>query len=237
MYHEKEHSNLIRDVFGVLIQKIMEGSKVVVQAEDENNSIQFHSIVVFGDEEGLFIEPILHNEKLINFKDTDGILYTANIVNEEDKKLYVWPGVIIKAVIARDRKIYHLLISESNVSPTNRREAFRLPLGLTGSAQIGANNKIHSIYIKDISATGIAFFCDEKVEVKGEELIHITLDDKTLNTKLNMRCIKVRTAEVQDKILFGCKFIQKNDEIFRYIQRRQLYNQAKKNNLIKKRYL
>lgn len=221
----------------MLINKVKAGSKVVLQAEKSENSIEFESIVVFGQEEGLFIEPILYDNHMINFRKTNEVLYTATVVNNEDSKLYIWPDITIKAVMAKGRKLYHLLVSEEDIRPINRRDTFRLPLGLAGAAQIGTNKKVHDIYVRDISATGIAFICKDKIELPAEDTIHIIFEDKDLNIKLNIRCMQVRTAEANDKTLYGCRFTQRNDEIYRYIQRRQQYNQAKKNNLLRKSYV
>ncbi len=103
-------------------------------------TMQFESKVAFGNEHGLFIEPIRHDEQLVNFDASDFVMIDAIVVVVDINDIpYKWKCIDVK-IVEFNKEKYHLLVSKDDVGSMNRRSWYRLYLGVRGVAQFGANN-------------------------------------------------------------------------------------------------
>jgi hypothetical protein len=142
------------------------------------------------------------------------------IVNVNDIP-YRWKSVKIKTVEYNKEK-YHLIISDDDVERMNRRNGYRLYLGIPGVAQLGANRAAVDVIIKDISESGIGIVCEKDVEIVGKEIVHVNFRESKSGSNFNLNAVDVRKMTLPDeRIIYGCKLLGESDKLRKFIMQRQ----------------
>lgn len=150
------------------------------------------------------LAPIKKDNKMIGFPEIrPGISY--EISSSKDEKPYVWKIASIRSVKFSSGRCYHLLCSSQNVDTLNRRNNFRIWLGVNAIAQIGFNKKTYEVIIKDISASGLGIIVnDEEFEPKMSMPVSVTFKDNDTDTQFKLRANIVRITKEKGKTLLGC---------------------------------
>lgn len=202
------------------INEIKQGGKVTITAIKGLQAMQFESKAVFGNEMGLFIEPIRYEGQLVSFDVSIYVMIEAVIVDVNDIP-YRWKSVKIKTVEYNKEK-YHLIISDDDVERMNRRNGYRLYLGIPGVAQLGANREAVDVIIKDISESGIGIVCEKDVEIVGKEIVHVNFRESKSGSNFNLNAVAVRKMTLPDeRIIYGCKLLGESDKLRKFIMQRQ----------------
>lgn len=159
------------------------------------------------------IEPLRNNEgRIIGFsKGVQGVSYEVTIVHEG--KLYVWNAITIRHIRFSDQRDCHLLCSEQNVMASNRRDNYRLWLGIDCVVQIGMNRSAVDATVKDISANGIGIIVKPNTVGKVGDLVNISFHDEETETNFRLSAMIMRIVELDEEIedasrrrkLYGCK--------------------------------
>ena len=207
----------------MFLTDILPETPLTIYINYDKQILEFSTVAVRSVTGGLLVEPITQNNLMINFVEKYNILYQLTFVNDEDNRLYKWNKITIKAVKDAKGQSYHMLISELEGHPYNRRESFRVPLDLEGIARFGPNRMTHKITVKNISAGGIGFECKNNVEIQEEMLVHLSFEDPVLHTNFKVDCQAVRKLAVEDSenTYYGCKFLKESMAINNYVQRKQ----------------
>lgn len=170
---------------------------------------------------------IRQNDKVVGFP-TSGVVYQVVIVNKEDEKVYQWVSVAIRQVKLPDLPAFHIIISNKAAKEYNRRQRYRLWLGIDGVASIGLSRKPIDVLVKDISSTGISFIARNAVlEEKNITINHntfavLTFFDEPSGTNFRISCIVIRAVAVDEqRTLYGCKFAEENQLIGQFVNKRQ----------------
>ncbi len=207
----------------MLLVEIAEGTSLTIVLRYNTEKHEFPTTAVRPVKEGLLVEPITEQGKMINFVNKTNMLYQLTLVNAEDSRLYKWNKIKVKAIRDREGKSYHMLVSDLEGQVYNRRQSFRVPVLLNGIAQFGPNKKTHEVVIKNISAGGIGFDCKDDIDCIGNMLIHLSFEDSLIGASFHLHCQAVRkvTSEQTESIFYGCRFLTESPAINNYIQKRQ----------------
>ena len=118
------------------------------------------------------------NEKRINFI-VEGIKY--RIVGSKKGFTYYWrnPAIIVATLPTLGN--VHVVISDSDGIQFNRREYFRLWLGIPGTVTYGGSGIPLDITVKDVSATGIGIIADKVYNINIGDEIKIQFKDEYLH--------------------------------------------------------
>lgn len=213
----------------MLITDILPENKVVLQVTIGTNKLEFESVSI-GEtsvpKKGLLVEAMKHEDKVLGFR-TSGITCSVISVNTEDKKPYIWRDVTVRTVKGNDGVVYHVLICSQSAVPINRRENYRVWLGLDGFVQLGINSDPKPVVVKDISATGISFMSHEDIDVNSGIPVHLRFIDDVSNLKFDLSGLMVRKEELKDaKKIYGCRLDSDNPLIRKYVNEKQI-QQAK----------
>lgn len=149
-----------------------------------------------------------------------------------DSKPYLFNGIQINAIKLPTGSEYHIIFSDKNMAPYNRRQEFRLWLGVDGIAQLGLNKAAREVIIKDISMGGIGFVTGLDYECNVGDTAHISFSDKQVdrNTRevkelrfsINAKVMRIVEVDTKTKVI-GCKITSCNNRagLEKYIAQKQ----------------
>lgn len=169
------------------------------------------------------IEAICRDGKLVGF-DIEGIILAIYIINFHDSRVYQFNNISIRSFRNPDGSLYQVVTFKTPEGKVaNRRGAVRVWLGTEGKVVLGNKKEEHPVVIKDISATGISFVCDEDTEVEMGMPITLSFFDEKMCRPFTLNANVVRYADLEDhtRIVYGCRFSSESDAISRYVNEKQ----------------
>ena len=208
----------------MVLSDITPGTVVQIVAARGVRTMEFSTTVIETNPDDLTVrvEPIYQDDKLVGF-DIDGVILALYVASKEDNKVYQFSNVKIHSFKAPDDTIFQEIKCRTDQAKmTNRRGACRVWLGIVGNVLLGDNAHEHAVTIKDISATGIAFVCDDMTEVTMGMPIVVSFTDEVTHKSFKLAATVVRHATAEHRrIVYGCRFKDESDLIFRYVAQKQ----------------
>ena len=132
----------------------------------EKASLPTTVIGPYKQENAVVIEALRHNGTLIKFDVGDISLEATTDKNTA----VVFPISKIKPISVKGRA-FHLIYSDVDAKPVNRRGAVRVPVGVKCTLKYGPKRLPVECYVKDLSYTGVSFTIKENREVNiGDEI-------------------------------------------------------------------
>lgn len=208
------------------LSDLQPGTAIQITASRGVRSMDFSSNVISVEGLNVKIEPVLQDGKLVGF-DNPGIILSMYVASKEDNRVYVYPGVKILSYKVSDGTLFQeVTCRREEGRVTNRRGAHRVWVGSVGTVKLGEDKREHTVTIKDISATGIAFVCDDLTEVPMGTPITVSFTDSKQNRSFKLMCSVVRTENNSEyrRIIYGCKFKEESNVISRYVNDKQRQN-------------
>lgn len=198
--------------------EIPENNNLILELKMNDQKFEFPSKCLYKDKTNVFCEPIRFNGKVLGFKAEDRI--TINLVMIRDgKSPYVWKGIAVNCVYDEGKTVYKLTATAEGYE-MNRREAFRLFVGVSGVCQIGANRKALDVIVKDVSMTGFSFVSNENIDKVINMPVRLVFGDMKYNFSL-MGLVVRKVVLEETKILYGCKISVENANLEKYINEKQ----------------
>lgn len=198
------------------LSEIKEGGSISIECANDVSKINFKSVVkkVFPD--CIYIDPITKNNKPISLK-SDKVLNNLYYY-EEGKNPVIWKDCDV-SFIKDNKEYYHKISCNTEGKTENRRQSYRLYVGIHGTVNVGISKNITPIIVRDISETGFSFVSNEKLETDGMYSIHIRFEFD--ETKFMMTGKLMWEDEVNQRYLYGCKVSAANKEIGKFITKKQ----------------
>jgi len=197
----------------MFINEIASESVVELQVRNkEGKEIVLHSTVVMPiegiDNRMVLVEPFRHNDQILTFS---SVLCIATITNSEDNKIYRFK---LRGVLKteRENEVYHCLVCNEEVSEENRRNAKRFGVSARGDIQLLGTNTTIKGYVRDVSATGIAFFVNACNLCVGDK-VSVAFSHDMTGARVKVIAQIVRIVEEEKGVLFGC-VVHKHDAKF-----------------------
>lgn len=187
--------------------------------ESQGNSyITFSTTVKEVYPGGILVDTICSEEgNPINFE--------SNIVKTDLYKIQngdspiTWEDVTVKRIISN--KINgHIIVSKFSGKKVNRRNNYRVSVGVSAVARLGLSRKTATVMVRDVSSTGFAVVIDNKNEVKLRDSIRVTYDDDMLHISLNGICVRTQKVD-DDRTLYGCRLEYSTSQIDNYVAQKQ----------------
>lgn len=170
------------------------------------------------------LTPIHLNGKVVGFPPN----CVVNFLYIEENHVYCWKNVHVKA-IRHENKIYHCTELVADAEVLNRRGAYRVYIGkyMLLTAFTADGPKKHTVLVKDISETGLAFFSKDEFTIGRTVRLHLTLNEKY---ELQLSCQVIRTQQFEERpeLLYGCKLVEKNAQLTNYLMKVQQEKQRQK---------
>lgn len=162
--------------------------------------------------------------KVINFESEEIV---CELMVKETKEVY--KDVFIRRVDLPIAGDVHALITHERVDFVNRRRAYRLFIGLNGTANT-SDHLSANVIVKDISVIGAAFICSTKFDVYPGDRVTISFVDQVDDRQffLIMPCEVVRVAPAKGgNRIVGCSCLQEIPMVGKYIMLKQQERQRR----------
>ncbi len=210
------------------IREITTAYKMSITISNQNSNMILNSDIVFIRDGKLYVKPFEYNGVVLNFDSAN--VNVSMIAYQEEKAPYLWKVVRIGREVL-DGIAYHVITSELNGVRINRRENFRVFLGIDGTATVLSNGAKISAMVKDISENGFAILVDTSSEVKinKNELVLAEFYDRGLDQQFALTGRVMRAEVLERAILYGCRLTKPEPAVQRYIANKQLEKRVNKN--------
>lgn len=203
------------------IREITPTFKMSITISNQQSSMTLNSDIAFVNGDKLYVTPFEHNGVILNFN-SNAVLISM-IAYQEEKTPFLWKVVHISREII-DGVHYHVITSEVAGVKINRRENFRVFIGIDGKATILGKEVPFDVMVKDVSESGFAILVDVTSEVKinKNEALMVDFYDAILDERFTLTGRVVRAEMTERYVLYGCRLLKDNDMMRRYIANKQL---------------
>ena len=158
-------------------------------------------------------------------------LNISNVTYVKEEKPYIWDDIKIARISLPDYGYINILISESNVKSHNRRDNYRLWIGIDGDITVVKTSLKYNVTVKDISSTGVGLITDIESECNIGDNIQIRYDDTYFDSKeksnttkhftINAIIVRQVLVDAKHKIV-GCEICKSSSELTKYIYTKQI---------------
>ncbi len=165
----------------------------------------------------VLLSPIFIGGKLVGFPPE----YSVSFIYMEGAVVYCWKNISIKA-IQYQGNVYHCVTLLTEAEVWNRRNAFRINVGetmeLISFGQGGP--KVHKVFVKDISETGMAFISNETFFVKHTIRLKLKIFSGQI-VQLSAQIVRTQPTKNEGETLYGCRFVEKSPFLSKHLVRLQ----------------
>ena len=201
----------------MIIKEVPAEGNLTIEVSLKERKLEFHSQCVESGVNYIYAQTIRIDGKILSFN-SEGHLMVNLIYLREEKNPIVWKGVGITTVQNNGKNVYKIVALGEGFE-MNRRESFRLFLGLGAVVQIGSNKKAVNVILKDISENGFSFVEIEDIDAENLPVRLVFNDMKTGISLIGNIVRKVTVGE--KKIIYGCTLTSCNIDVARYINEKQ----------------
>lgn len=203
------------------LSEITEDYSVSVNVIKGDASATFSSSPAFVKGGDLYVQPFRHENHIINFA-ADGVSFELSAVKEGEVPFF-WKNVSVTKG-SNEGQLYHVIHAETDGVKVNRRNAFRVFIGIDGNAMRVSNKTSEAITVKDISSTGIAVITRDKEKPHFEvgEQLRVSYRDEDFYMEIDVDCRVVRIFTTDVGYVYGCQFSRLYPRVEHYVATRQL---------------
>lgn len=200
----------------MLVSEIESDKTVTIEVIQKSNKITFESKSVQVLDDALLIESVKHDNQVVNMKsDNISISVTVNV----EPLPVQFSDVDIDTVLYHD-EVYHLVKSQFHGKQVNRRENYRVYIGVDGSAQIEGYDANQDVIVKDVSIGGFALITDVDIDAEGATVRLYYLDEGT-KIVLNGKIVRKEQME-KNRYLYGCELLNVPNGLGKYLNDKQV---------------
>lgn len=197
------------------------GTKITICSSKENSYHEYQTEIIAAKENLVIAKPIMIEGRMVRFAN-EAAKHVINV--SENRKAYVYQKVEIYMAKLPTKGNQSAICIQSNedVKAVNRRDFFRVFLGVEGVMKSGKTTRTEEVVIKDISAGGLGVLCAATVHVPMQSAVVVTFVDELTSEKFALECTVVRREEQEEQtVLYGCQLPKPSDEMEKFVARRQ----------------
>ena len=184
-------------------------SNIILKVTINGQYIDLPTVCYSQESDGIVCEAIRVEGKAVSL-DSIGISIEIMFIRPE-KSPVLWRGVVCDAIYIDSKMFYKLKCKEEGIEK-NRREAFRVYIGVTGVAQLGLNRKAIDVIVKDVSENGFSFISVDDIQDVLSLPVRLVYTDLDIN--FSLMGIVVRNVKIDEKkFLYGCKLSVENSRL------------------------
>ena len=205
-------------------------SNIILKVSINGQYIDLPTVCYSQESDGIVCEAIRVEGRAVSL-DGIGVSIELMFIRPEKSPVF-WRGVACEAIYIDSKMFYKLTCKEDGIEK-NRREAFRVYIGVTGVAQLGLNRKAMDVIVKDVSENGFSFISEEDIEDVLSLPVRLVYTDLDIN--FSLMGIVVRKVKIDEKkFLYGCKLSVENSRLGQYIIQKQRQTLSGKNGSMSK---
>lgn len=199
------------------IWEIEPKSNIILKVSIKGQHIDLPTVSYSQESDGIVCEAVRVQGKAVSLDGT-GVSIEVMFIRTE-KSPVLWRGIVCETIYIDSKMFYKITCREDGVEK-NRREAFRVFIGVSGVAQLGLNKKAVNVIVKDVSENGFSFISDEDFEDVVNVPVRLVYTDMEIN--FSLMGIVVRKVKIDEKKnLYGCKLSVENSRLGQYIIQKQ----------------
>ena len=218
---------------GKKLGEMASGLKVHLTATAGLEQLEFETSVVQAGEGHIIVEPVKHNGKILNFSNSSII---KNVVVDAQPLPEKYINVDVEITMLENKK-YHIILSDKEGIPINRRNEFRVYVGSYVTAQLANINQSIEAILKDVSVGGFSLVI-RKEGIDGivgwvGQAIKVVYYHGGSKNRIPMVFIGQAVREEdkdEERVLVGCKSLRQPFGIEKFIADRQREELHRKNN-------
>ena len=194
---------------------------MILKVKRESTVADFQTVLIDHVSNCLVCEPILHEGKIINFA-IPGLTHEVQVFDKQDKKLYAWRNVEIKAGYFKKNTLCHLFYLNSLPVEINRRGNYRQYLGIEGDVFPFHKTPV-PVIIRDISNNGVGVIAWDRGDLEVGLEVRVVFKDCDGKYNFALKCVIVRERKNENnRWEFGCKVIAPSSKLAQYVAHKQL---------------
>ena len=206
---------------GMKLAEFPRGTKITICSSKENSYHEYQTEIIAAKDSLILAKPIMIEGRMVRFANETA----KHVINvSENKKAYVYQEVEIymAKLPTKGNQSAICIQTQEDAKPVNRRDFFRVFLGVDGQMKSGKTTRTEEVVIKDVSASGLGVLCDGAVHVPLESTVVVTFIDELTGETFALECMVVRRKEQsENKVLYGCKLPKPSNEMEKFVARRQ----------------
>lgn len=202
----------------MLLQEMTEDNNLIIELSMNGQKYEFPSKVIRKVNQGVLVEPIRINGKILSFNSSGGGITVSIYMIRDGKPPMLWKGVAVNSIREEEGTLYKISANGEGFE-VNRRGAFRLFIGISGVAQLGTNRKAVDVIVKDVSESGFSFVGTEDMDNVINMPVRLVFAD--FNQNYSLMGIIVRKVVIgENKIVYGCRLGVRNANLEQYISQK-----------------
>ncbi|MBQ8246136.1 MAG: PilZ domain-containing protein [Lachnospiraceae bacterium] len=207
------------------IREITPSFKMSITISNQQSSMTLNSDIAFVEGDKLYVTPFEHNGVILNFNSNAVVI--SMIAYQEEKTPFLWKTVHIERENIGGIN-YHVITSDVIGVKINRRENFRVFIGIDGKATVLGKEVPFDVMVKDVSESGFAILVDttSPIKMNKNEAVMIDFYDKVVDERFHLTGRVVRAEATERYILYGCRLLKDNGIVRKYIANKQLANRV-----------
>lgn len=207
------------------IREITPSFKMSITISNQQSSMTLNSDIAFVEGDKLYVTPFEHNGVILNFNSNAVVI--SMIAYQEEKTPFLWKTVHIERENIGGIN-YHVITSDVIGVKINRRENFRVFIGIDGKATVLGKEVPFDVMVKDVSESGFAILVDttSPIKINKNEAVMIDFYDKVVDERFHLTGRVVRAEATERYILYGCRLLKDNGIVRKYIANKQLANRV-----------
>ncbi len=119
----------------MLLQEMTEDNNLIIELSMNGQKYEFPSKVIRKVNQGVLVEPIRINGKILSFNSSGGGIMVSVYMIRDSKPPMLWKGVAVNSIREEEGTLYKISANGEGFE-VNRRGAFRLFIGISGVAQL-----------------------------------------------------------------------------------------------------
>ena len=144
------------------------------------------------------------------------------IVVLEGDKPYGWNHVRIMNLRLPVYGSIHVIASKNDAASYNRRQNYRVFLGVEGTMESVADPEAKNVLVKDISVSGIGLITKTEEPYKRGDIITVNFNEKESGTDFQLKVLVVRNEEMEDgRFNIGGLVKSNSDVVARFVYSKQ----------------
>ena len=198
------------------LRELRTGDKLHVTAKLKKGRLEFDTQIVHQDSFGSVIQVIHHGNRIVNFSIPNIQIELVHV--QSNGKPVIWSDCQIKTMIFKGRQI-QIASTETEGIEKNRREAFRMGMGISGMIKIGNAPQMEA-YINDVSYYGFGIVLPDDIPNSLNAPVQLSFTDESISIDIEGIIVR-KQHRADEQIHFGCRVTSSNTELTKLISIKQ----------------
>lgn len=199
------------------------GEEIILTVEKKHSSHRFSTKIIDIIDEKVYLGQIIVNDHPVRFHNKPDTKLSITI--NAGTKAYTYNNIMLNEInktLGKDYKNALCVSCEEDVEPINRRNFYRVYMGVDGKLEYGQNKHTFEVLVRDISANGIGVISAKENRLHIGTEVCITFVDEMADEEFSIFCTIVRKVELnENEIVYGCQFPKIDSEMEHFVALKQ----------------